>query len=147
MKTPQAFQADALAGKYGRASQIIAEADASIDAIEATLAEAEKNPAAVALGRIKSEKKSAAARENGRKGGRPNPYRRVTDQNYVDRIYRAPESGHWAGWMDADAVAYHGELVARRERDGKWFDAEGYPLDKADVARFARLKSIGISTR
>lgn len=30
-----------------------------------------KNPAAVALGSIKSDKKAAAARENGKKGGRP----------------------------------------------------------------------------
>jgi hypothetical protein len=30
-----------------------------------------KNPAAVALGSIKSEKKTVAARENGKKGGRP----------------------------------------------------------------------------
>lgn len=30
-----------------------------------------KNPAAVALGSIKTEKKAAAARENGKKGGRP----------------------------------------------------------------------------
>jgi len=30
-----------------------------------------KNPAAVALGRIKSEKKAAAARINGKLGGRP----------------------------------------------------------------------------
>jgi len=31
----------------------------------------EKNPAAVALGSIKSERKAEAARLNGRKGGRP----------------------------------------------------------------------------
>lgn len=30
-----------------------------------------KNPAAVALGSMKSDKKAAAARENGKKGGRP----------------------------------------------------------------------------
>lgn len=30
-----------------------------------------RNPAAVALGSIKTEKKSAAARQNGKKGGRP----------------------------------------------------------------------------
>lgn len=30
-----------------------------------------KNPAAVALGSIKSEKKALAAKENGKKGGRP----------------------------------------------------------------------------
>lgn len=30
-----------------------------------------KNPAAVALGKIKSPKKAIAARENGKKGGRP----------------------------------------------------------------------------
>ena len=30
-----------------------------------------KNPAAVALGSIKSEKKATASRENGKKGGRP----------------------------------------------------------------------------
>jgi hypothetical protein len=30
-----------------------------------------KNPAAVALGKIKSRKKAQASRENGKKGGRP----------------------------------------------------------------------------
>jgi hypothetical protein len=30
-----------------------------------------KNPAAVALGKIKSKKKATAARKNGEKGGRP----------------------------------------------------------------------------
>lgn len=30
-----------------------------------------KNPAAVALGSVKSEKKAKASRENGKKGGRP----------------------------------------------------------------------------
>lgn len=33
--------------------------------------QADKNPAAVALGSIKSKKKAAAARINGKKGGRP----------------------------------------------------------------------------
>lgn len=31
----------------------------------------EKNPAAVALGSMKSKKKAAASKENGKKGGRP----------------------------------------------------------------------------
>lgn len=31
----------------------------------------DKNPAAVALGSIKSKKKAKASRENGKKGGRP----------------------------------------------------------------------------
>ena len=107
--------------------------------------------AAATLGRkggtAKSPEKTAAARANAKRGGRPSPYRRVMDQNYVDRIYEAPDTDHWAGCLDADAVAYHGTLVARRDRDGTWLDAEGSPLDRADIARFCRLKSIGISTR
>lgn len=39
-----------------------------------------KNPAAVALGSIKSEKKARAARENGRAGGRP------TLRSIIDRV-------------------------------------------------------------
>ena len=35
-----------------------------------------KNPAAVALGSIKSERKAAAARENGKLGGRPKSKKR-----------------------------------------------------------------------
>lgn len=35
------------------------------------IAALEKNPAAVALGKMTSEAKAAAARENGKKGGRP----------------------------------------------------------------------------
>ena len=104
-----------------------------------------KNKAAQALRAIPSAARDEASRINGAKGGRPSPFRRVTDQNYVDRVYEVPDSGHWAGWMDADAVTYHGTLVARRDRDGKWCDAEGYPLDRSDISRFSRLKSI--STR
>ena len=37
--------------------------------------ETPKNPAAVALGSMKSDKKTAAARKNGKKGGRPKRFR------------------------------------------------------------------------
>jgi hypothetical protein len=37
-----------------------------------------KNPAAVALGKMKSAAKSKAARENGKLGGRPRKPKRVT---------------------------------------------------------------------
>lgn len=98
-------------------------------------------------GKASTEAKTAAVRENGTKGGRPSPFRRVSMQNSGDRVYEVPETGHWAGWMDADAVAYHGTLIALRNRNGKWTDAEGEPLDRSDAARFSRLKSVGISTR
>lgn len=35
-----------------------------------------KNPSAVALGSIKSEKKAKSSRENGKKGGRPSQYKK-----------------------------------------------------------------------
>lgn len=37
-----------------------------------------RNPAAVALGKLKSEKKAQAARENGKKGGRPTTRKQIT---------------------------------------------------------------------
>lgn len=41
------------------------------DAMEMGIGVMTKNPAAVALGSIKSKKKAKASRENGKKGGRP----------------------------------------------------------------------------
>jgi len=43
-----------------------------------------KNPAAVALGSIKSAKKAASSRENGKKGGRPKKPRLMDIQPTVD---------------------------------------------------------------
>jgi hypothetical protein len=40
--------------------------------------EKKKNPSAVALGSIKTEKKAAASRENGKKGGRPKKIEKPT---------------------------------------------------------------------
>lgn len=107
--------------------------------------------AAAALGKlggsVSSAAKTAAVRANGLRGGRPTPFRRVTMQRGGERIYRVPETDNWAGWRDADAVVHHCEIVALRDREGHWRDAEGETLSRADIARYARLKSIGISTR
>lgn len=43
-----------------------------------------KNPAAVALGKMKSEAKSKAARENGKLGGRPRKPKRVARRANVE---------------------------------------------------------------
>lgn len=39
--------------------------------MDAAFKRAEKNPAAVSLGSIKSKKKAESSRKNGKKGGRP----------------------------------------------------------------------------
>lgn len=51
-----------------------------------------KNPAAVALGSIRSEKKSQSSRENGKKGGRPKMNDEMREfplgkDNYCPRCY------------------------------------------------------------
>lgn len=97
-------------------------------------------------GSVTSAAKTAAVRANGALGGRPSPYRRVSRQNGCGGIYRVPDTADWANWRDADAVAYHGELVARHVC-GKWRDTEGEPLSAEDATRYSRMKSIGISTR
>jgi hypothetical protein len=56
-----------------------------------------KNPAAVALGSIKSARKSAAARENGKKGGRP--YKNVFRATEIDSNL----IGNWIADMNPSA--------------------------------------------
>jgi len=118
--------------------------------------------AAAALGSVSSPAKTAAARQNGQLGGRPSPYRRVRAQRTnASEVYAAPDTAHWAGWRDADAVHAHGEFAARlakkdgpedkdglpRWRKGQWLDSDYRPVS-ADLQRqFSRLKSIGITTR
>lgn len=52
-----------------------------------------KNLAAVALGSIKSEKKAAAARENGKKGGRPKKPYYMTDHFHCWKQGKSPACG------------------------------------------------------
>jgi len=49
-----------------------------------------KNPAAVALGKMKSAAKSKAARENGKLGGRPRKTKRVARRANADSSQPAP---------------------------------------------------------
>ena len=72
--------------------------------------------------------------------------RRVTMQEGGDRVYRVPETKHWAHWHDPDAVVQFGTLVAHF-RNGRWTDAYGGSLDRDEVATYARLKSVGVAKR
>jgi len=64
-----------------------------------------------------------------------------------ERVYRVPDTTHWAGWRNADAVVEDGALVACRTDAGHWAGASGERLERSDIGRYAKLKSIGISTR
>ena len=65
--------------------------------------------AAQRLGRARSEAKSAAARRNGQRGGRP-PKPRVS----AEEVYRAIEAGPWPVYVWAD-----GEITATERSDVK----------------------------
>lgn len=64
-----------------------------------------KNPAAVALGSIKSEKKAKAVRENGKKGGRPVGSRnhKTGQFSYEGNYERMCICGHTLGIHAAEA--------------------------------------------
>ena len=59
------------------------------------------------------------------------------------QAYVVPNTDHWADWMDADAVAYHGEHIASCV-DGQWVDTDGYRIDGR---QYGRARFAGISTR
>jgi len=61
----------------------------------------------------------------------------------VAEVRECPESDHRRAWCDADAVRDHGVLIARRERGGYWYDADGR---RVDGRRYAALRSVGVAT-
>ena len=64
-----------------------------------------KNPAAVALGRIRSPRKAAASRENGRRGGRPRKQVALARFVVID--------GNGQRWPYAAESAQHARTLAR----------------------------------
>lgn len=62
-----------------------------------------KNPAAVALGSIKSKKKATSSRENGRKGGRPLTF--------------IADCGHLVPKKDFYKHTYHGRTACKECAD------------------------------
>lgn len=62
-------------------------------------------------------------------------------------VYRVPETGHWADWNDADAIALHGVLIAWRAAGGPWRDAGGWPISGDAMERFEAMESVGLCKR
>lgn len=78
--------------------------------LEAVAAErAARSAAAATLGRVRSERKAAAARENGRRGGRPRKQPRqqvdVPEKAGIDIINTG--CSHGSTWLDVDPETGH----------------------------------------
>ena len=72
--------------------------------------------------------------------------RKIDRLNVGQEIYVVPETEHWAGWRNADAVQYHGTMIAQRV-NGIWRDAEGDRVDRTKARKYGSMRSVGISTR
>lgn len=44
-------------------------------------------------------------------------------------VCECPDTVEWGGWCDPDAVAFYCDLVAYRDRSGRWLDAENRIID------------------
>jgi|GEM_PF-2981785 hypothetical protein len=53
-----------------------------------------------------------------------------------------PDTGDWSCWADADAVAFYCQMVAYRDREGHWYDAEQRPVDGH---QFENIPSAGVT--
>jgi len=71
--------------------------------------------------------------------------RKIELQGIGCAIYQTPETSHWAQWMDADAIRYHGQLIARRV-DGVWRGADGERIHPGLARRYGHMRSVGIAT-
>lgn len=76
----------------------------------------------------------------------------LQSRGWTRAVFQCPDTGHWADWRDADAVVFHGTLVAYRDEKGCWREVVDGPNDtpedrRVDGRRYGGLRSVGISTK